>query len=33
MAIARTKNVGISDYKLRLVIDQIRGKMSTSNLL
>jgi large subunit ribosomal protein L22 len=27
MAIARTKNVGISDYKLRLVIDQIRGKM------
>ena len=29
MAIARTKNVGISDYKLRLVIDQIRGKMVT----
>ena len=27
MAIARTKNVGISDYKLRLVMDQIRGKM------
>ncbi|HCI86039.1 MAG TPA: 50S ribosomal protein L22 [Dehalococcoidia bacterium] len=27
MAIARTRNVGISDYKLRLVMDQIRGKM------
>ena len=27
MAVARTKNVGISDYKLRLVMDQIRGKM------
>jgi large subunit ribosomal protein L22 len=27
MAIARTKNVGISDYKLRLVMDQVRGKM------
>ena len=27
MAIARTKNVGISDYKLRLVMDQIKGKM------
>ena len=27
MAIARTKNVGFSDYKLRLVMDQIRGKM------
>jgi large subunit ribosomal protein L22 len=27
MAIAKIKNIGISDYKLRLVIEQIKGKM------
>ena len=27
MATAKRKNIGISDYKLRLVIEQIKGKM------
>ena len=29
MALARLKNIGISAYKLRLVIDKVRGKRVT----